>query len=144
MTSNQIAFANYKETVRDNKYRNKELTASRKETTRHNKEQENIGYSNVALGYANLNELFRHNYAIEGIQQQTADINQQKADIEQQNANTREVEAGIKQQQTDQDAFSSPLISWLKPVVAAGYGVAHLNNYFDSNPVSYDKNSHHR
>ena len=78
MTSNQIAFANYKETVRNNKFQNKE-------NRRHNKETEKIGYSNVALGYATLNETMRHNYAAE-------DINQQLADINQQNANTREAE----------------------------------------------------
>ena len=78
MTSNQIAFANYKETVRNNKFQNKE-------SKRHNKETEKIGYSNVALGYSTLNETMRHNYAAE-------DINQQLADINQQNANTREAE----------------------------------------------------
>lgn len=59
MTSNQIAFAVHKENQRHNRF-------SEREGKRHNLRTERIGESNVALGYANLNEMFRHNYASEG------------------------------------------------------------------------------
>jgi hypothetical protein len=63
---------NYQETKRHNKYTEGYGDRSLNETIRHNVAQENIGYANVALGYAgvgaqyaNIAEMQRHNEATE-------------------------------------------------------------------------------
>lgn len=139
MTSNQIAFANYKETVRNNKFQNKE-------SKRHNKEQEKIGYSNVALGYANLNETVRHDYASESINQQLADINQQNANINQQNADTKEGELEEKARKNDIDyqgiiikGMSAGVVGAVTtPLVVGGYAVSNAVENYKNGTYSWD------
>lgn len=118
MTSNQIAFAVHKENQRHNRF-------SEREGKRHNLRTERIGESNIALGYSNLNEMFRHNYATEGINQQLADIKGKEAETHVQETEIKRYEAKTKRRAQYFDAISG-ISKWAKPVLAAGYAVADL------------------
>lgn len=72
MTSNQINYAKHKEEVRHNKEMESQGRSVIQETGRHNLASEDIGYSNVGLGYSNLAESSRHNRAQESINWFTA------------------------------------------------------------------------
>lgn len=128
MTSNQIAFAVHKENQRHNKF-------SEREGKRHNLRTERIGESNVALGYANLNEMFRHNYATEGIDQQIADVKSQEAETHAEQTEINEYNAETQRRKLIYDAFGG-ISKWAKPVVAAGYAVA---DWLDSIEMQFDE-----
>lgn len=116
MTSNQIAFAVHKENQRHNRF-------SEREGKRHNLQTERIGESNVALGYANLNEMFRHNYASEGIDQQIADVRSSEAQTQAKQAEIAEYNAETQRRKLIYDAFGG-LTKFGKPLVAAGYAIS--------------------
>lgn len=116
MTSNQIAFAVHKENQRHNRF-------SEQEGKRHNLRSERIGESNVALGYANLNEMFRHNYASEDINQQLANVKQTEADTNVKQAEIAEYNAETQRRKLIFDAFGGTS-KFGKPVVAAGYAIS--------------------
>lgn len=116
MTSNQIAFAVHKENQRHNKFSERELK-------RHNVQSERIGESNVALGYSNLNEMFRHNYASEGIEQQIAEIKGTEAKTHAKQAEVAEYNAETQRRKLIYDAFGG-ITKFAKPVVAAGYAIS--------------------
>lgn len=116
MTSNQIAFAVHKENQRHNRF-------SEREGQRHNLQTERIGESNVALGYANLNEMFRHNYASEGINQQLAAVKDQEAQAKTKEAETSAYDAQTKRRKLTYDAVDD-LGKWAKPIVAGGYAIS--------------------
>lgn len=116
MTSNQIAFAVHKENQRHNRF-------SEREGKRHNLQTEKIGESNVALGYANLNEMFRHNYASEGIDQQLADIKGTEAETHAQQTEIAEYNAETQRRKLLYDAFGG-ITKFGKPLVAAGYAIS--------------------
>lgn len=123
MTSNQIAFAVHKENQRHNRF-------SEREGKRHNLRSERIGESNVALGYANLNEMFRHNYASEGINQQLADVkateaktHAKEAKTHAKQAETAEYNAETERRKLMYNAFDG-LGGIAKPIVAGGYAIA--------------------
>lgn len=116
MTSNQIAFAVHKENQRHNKF-------AEREGKRHNLQSERIGESNVALGYANLNEMFRHNYASEGINQQLADVKGSEAETHAKQAEIAEYNAETERRKLMYDAFGG-MTKVGKPLVAAGYAIS--------------------
>lgn len=116
MTSNQIAFAVHKENQRHNKF-------TEREGKRHNLRSERIGESNVALGYANLNEMFRHNYASEGINQQIADVKDTEAQTNIKQVDVNEYNAETQRRKLMVDAFGGAS-KFGKPVVAAGYAIS--------------------
>lgn len=116
MTSNQIAFAVHKENQRHNKF-------SEREGKRHNLQTERIGESNVALGYANLNEMFRHNYASEGINQQLADVRESEASTQAKQVEVAEYNAETQRRKLVYDAFGG-VAKFGKPLVAAGYAIS--------------------
>lgn len=108
MTSNQIAYANYMETVRHNK-----------RTERLSKRNIDVAESQVGLGYANLAEMYRHNYSTEQLTGQQNEVRQQEASTKQSEAETKQYEAKTKRMQL----YSQ----WLPDVlVAAGYGINEL------------------
>lgn len=116
MTSNQIAFAVHKENQRHNRF-------TEREGKRHNLRSERIGESNVALGYANLNEMFRHNYAAEGIDQQIADVKSTEAGIHGKQVEVNEYNAETQRRKLMYDAFGG-ITKFGKPLVAAGYAIS--------------------
>lgn len=116
MTSNQIAFAVHKENQRHNRF-------SEQEGRRHNLRSERIGESNVALGYANLNEMFRHNYASEDINQQLADVKQVESDTHAKEAGIAEYNAETQRRKLIFDAFGG-VTKFGKPLAAAGYAIS--------------------
>lgn len=116
MTSNQIAFAVHKENQRHNRF-------SEREGKRHNLRSEQIGESNVALGYANLNEMFRHNYAAEGIEQQLADTKEVEAETHAKQTEIAEYNAETQRRKLIYDAFGG-ITKFGKPLVAAGYAIS--------------------
>lgn len=61
MTRNQIDFAKHKESVRHNQEMERQGRDVISETGKHNRVQEDIGYGNIGMGYANIAELSRHN-----------------------------------------------------------------------------------
>lgn len=69
MTSNQINYAKLAEDRRHNRVTEGQTDTSIRESVRHNKESERLGWGNIGLGYSNLGELMTHNRAIENIQQ---------------------------------------------------------------------------
>lgn len=79
------------------------------ETHRHNVQQENIGYANVSLGYANLAESSRHNRASEaiGATQAMASMTQAAAARTNANNNTREVTSRIRVNQAQIDRYNA-------------------------------------
>lgn len=116
MTSNQIAFAVHKENQRHNRF-------SEREGKRHNLRTEQVGESNVALGYANLNEMFRHNYASEGINQQLADVKATEAETHAKQTDIAEYNAETQRRKLIFDAFGGAT-KFGKPLVAAGYAIS--------------------
>lgn len=134
MTSNQIAFAVHKENQRHNRF-------SERESKRHNLRSERIGESNVALGYANLNEMFRHNYASEDINQQLADVKAQEADTRSRQVDVNEYDAETRRRKLIFDAFGGKLG---KPIVAAGYAISEWMDSVESNPKDFFDNSSSR
>lgn len=130
MTSNQIAFAVHKENQRHNRF-------TEKEGKRHNLQSERIGMSNVELGYSNLNEMFRHNYASEGINQQLADIKEKENVVNQEQVEVNEYNAETNRRKLVYDAFGTLGKGILKPVVAAGYAVADWMQDIKSDPADF-------
>lgn len=74
LTQQQIS-----ESIRHNVVSENQNWASINETVRHNRQQESIGFQNIALGYAQLEETTRHNYAQESIGRTQARASLQQA-----------------------------------------------------------------
>lgn len=129
MTSNQIAFAVHKENQRHNRF-------SEREGKRHNIQSERIGQANVALGYSNLNEMFRHNYAQENINEQLAEIKGQEAETNAQQAETAQYKAETERRKLIYDAFGG-LGKIAKPVVAAGYAISDWMDSVKADPNEF-------
>lgn len=136
MTSNQIAFAVHKENQRHNRF-------AEREGKRHNLRTERIGESNVALGYANLNEMFRHNYASEGINQQLADVKSQEAETQSRQTDVNEYNAETQRRKLIYDAFGG-FGRLGKPIVAAGYAIADKISSVKENPDEFFEKSNKR
>lgn len=98
MTSNQIAYANYRENVRHNK-----------QTERLGRENVNVAEAQVGLGYANLGEMYRHNYSTEQLTGQQTEVKQQEAETNAYNAETKRIQT-----------WANILPDW---AVAIGYGI---------------------
>lgn len=111
MTSNQIAYANYMESVRHNK-RSERLT---KRSTDIAAKNARTAQQQVELGYANLGEMYRHNYALEGLTQQQNEIKGKEVEVRSYEAETKQYEAETKRM----EAYADMLPGWL---VALGYG----------------------
>lgn len=115
MTSNQIAYANYMETVRHNKKsegftkRSTDIAAKNARTAR----------QQVGLGYANLDELYRHNYAMEGLTEQQNEVKKDEVEVRQYEAEIKDYESKTKRI----EAYAKMLPDWL---VALGYGTNEL------------------
>jgi hypothetical protein len=101
------------ETVRHNKVWENEThrhnVVFENETHRHNVQQENIGFANISLGYANLAEASRHNRASEEIGATQAMASMTQAAAARTNAanNTREVTSRIRVNQAQIDRYNA-------------------------------------
>lgn len=119
MTSNQIAYANYMESVRHNK-----------RTERLSSRNIDVAESQIGLGYANLAEMYRHNYSTEQLTEQQTGVRQQEAETKQSEAETRQYEAKTKRMQL----YSQWLPDWM---VAAGYGINELMESTSGEVINY-------
>lgn len=115
MTSNQIAYANYMETVRHNK-KSEGFTKRSTDTAAFNAR---TAKQQVELGYANLGEMYRHNYAVEGLTQQQNEVRSKEVEVKSYEAETKAYEAETKRIQAYADIFPD----WL---VGLGYGTNEL------------------
>lgn len=83
--------------------------ATEKEAIRHNMNQESIGYGNIGLGYAQLNEALRHNKVME-TRVESQNLRDQSAIWkDQQDVAARAEELGIKRINAAADAFNDTL-----------------------------------
>lgn len=82
MTSNQLTLGRLREDTRHNKEQEKIGYGTLAESRRHNIQSEAIGFGNIGLGYSSLSEQKRHNIATEDYQGQQARAYAGKADTD--------------------------------------------------------------